>query len=98
MKHKFQYYRFFLSPIQGNLFSQFENSRENAFKEAFEKDYRGKNRKSEFAYKFESTCDNFIHAKVGKYSTINRNLSPEENYAPENLEHWPYCNMFINLE
>jgi len=92
----FQYFRFFLSPIQGNLFSQLDDSRVNSIQEVFKTDFDGKYRGVSYTVKFINQYDDIFHLKIAKHTSIKRNKSPEENFETELMEHWPYVNMLVS--
>lgn len=97
MKHKFQYYRFFLSPINGNFLSQLANAREDAlnkvFKENFECYIRGVKYSLTKIFKF----DQYVKFKLAKHTWIEINKSPQENFQKDTVDHWPNINIYINM-
>ena len=96
---KFQYFRFFLSPINGsgNLFTQLEDSRENALIEVFRKSFSGQYKGMSYSIKFIMQMNDIVYFKIAKHTSIKRNKSPEENFEPEQIEHWPFVNMIVSL-
>lgn len=92
----FQYFRFFLSPVQGNLLSQLDNSRINSIQEVFKTDFDGKYRGMSYTVRFINQYDDIFHLKIAKHTSIKRNKSPEENFETELMEHWPYINMLVS--
>jgi len=94
---KFQYFRFFLSPIDGNLFSQIPDSRENAIKTVFNNNYDDYYRGMNYSIRYVNQIENIVCFKIAKHTSIKRNKSPEENFEPEQVDHWPYIHMIIGL-
>lgn len=92
----FQYFRFFLSPMQGNLFCQLEDSRINSIQEVFKTDFDGTYRGMPYTIRFSNQYDDILHLKIAKHTSIKRNKSPEENFETELVEHWPYINMLVS--
>lgn len=92
----FQYFRFFLSPMQGNLLSQLEDSRINSIQEVFKTDFNGSYRGMPYTIRFCNQYDDILHLRIAKHTSIKRNKPPEENFETELVEHWPYINMIVS--
>ncbi len=94
---QFQYYRFFLSPIDGNLFTQIPNSKENALKYIFNNDYEGFYRGITYSICKEKTIDDMLLYRIAKHTSIQINKSPEEHFECEHVDHWPNVSMVIGI-
>ncbi|MCI1273273.1 MAG: hypothetical protein LKG27_02425 [Clostridiaceae bacterium] len=96
---KFQYFRFFLSPINGtgNLFTQLEDSKINSINEVFKKDFDGTYRGMSYSIRYIEQYEDIVYLKVAKHTSVRRNKSPEENFELESIEHWPFINMIVSL-
>lgn len=94
---KFQYYRFFLSPIEGNLFSQLPNSKEKAIENIFNNDFNVFYKNMNYSISSIKKIGDISCFKIAKHTSIQRTKSPEENFEKEQIEHWPNVNMIIGL-
>ncbi|OLA95019.1 MAG: hypothetical protein BHW64_00775 [Candidatus Melainabacteria bacterium LEY3_CP_29_8] len=94
---QFQYYRFFLSPIDGNLFSQIPNSKANALKYIFENDYEEFYKGSNYSICKEKTVDDMLLYRIAKHTSVQINKSPEEHFECEHVDHWPNISMVIGI-
>lgn len=92
----FQYFRFFLSPIQGNILSFLDDSRMNSIKEIFKNDYYGQYRGMNYAIKFCGDYEDVFHLKIAKHTSFKRNKSPDEDFKTEVVEHWPNIDMIVS--
>lgn len=94
---KFQYYRFFLSPIDGNLFAQLPDSRTEAINYIFNNCYTDFYKNVTYSLRKEVSIEDMILYKLAKHTSIQRIKPPEENFECEQIDHWPYINMIVGL-
>lgn len=92
---QFQYFRFFLSPIDGNLFTQIPNSKVDALKYIFEKDYECLYKGITYSICKEKVIDDMLLYRIAKHTSVQINKSPEEHFESEHVDHWPNISMVI---
>ena len=92
---QFQYYRFFLSPIDGNLFTQISDSKAKALKYIFENNYEGIYKGINYSICREKTIDDMLLFRIAKHTSVQINKSPEEHFECEQIDHWPNVAMVI---
>lgn len=92
---QFQYYRFFLSPIDGNLFTQIPNSKDDALRYIFENDYEGLYKGITYSICKEKVIDDMLLYRIAKHTSVQINKSPEEHFESEHVDHWPNVSMVI---
>ncbi len=93
----FQYFTYFLNPLsQGALFTD-KRDKNEIFKDLLTKneiEYESLGVK--LAFVLIAQKDNYIIGKLGKKSSIKRNLPPEKKFEETREESWPYCTIIIN--
>lgn len=94
---QFQYYRFFLSQIDGNLFSQIPDAKANALKYIFENDYEEFYKGSNYSICKEKSVDDMLLYRIAKHTSVQINKSPEEHFECEHVDHWPNISMVIGI-
>lgn len=92
---QFQYFRFFLSPIDGNLFTQIPNSKADALKYIFENDYECLYKGITYSICKEKVIDDMLLYRIAKHTSVQINKSPEEHFESEHVDHWPNISMVI---
>ena len=92
---QFQYYRFFLSPLEGNLLNQIPNSRCSAMNYIFSNDYNEYYKGVRYSLCREKTIEDMMLFRLAKHTSIQRNKSPEEHFECEQIDHWPNVAMVI---
>lgn len=102
---KFQYFTFFLNPIN-NLLSLIEKSdkrdKMDILIQVLKKEHKqGTNsfehRGVKLAHVFKEEVSNYIISSLGRKSTLKRIMPPEEKFLEKKEENWPCCDVIFNL-
>lgn len=99
-KELFEYYRFFLTPIEEPELPFHEpKNREEVIEDMFspDKKYQFKNREKDYCLYVKQKMGNYVFATIGKRVKKNIRTSPEEGFRTQEIEDWPGCDIFINL-
>lgn len=92
---QFQYYRFFLSPIDGNLFTQIPDSKINALKHILANNFEGQYKGINYSICKEKSEDDMFLFRIAKHTSVQINKSPKEHFECEHVDHWPNISMII---
>lgn len=99
-KESFEYYRFFLTPIEEPEFPfHKKKTREEVILDMFSpnKTYQFRSRKKDYCLYIKQKEGNYVFASIGKRVKKNIRTAPEEGFKTKEIEDWPGCDIFINL-
>lgn len=93
---KFQYFTYFLNPLQQRLLFNDNRDKNDILREAFIKTIEYESRGVKLAFVPVSQKNNYIVGRLGKRASIKRNSPPDQKFAETHEENWPYCYVVIN--
>ncbi len=99
-KELFEYYRFFLTPIEEpELPFVKKKTREEVIEDIFSQDktYKFKNRETDYCLYIKQKVDSYVFASIGKKVKKHIRTAPEDGFQTREIEDWPGCDIFINL-
>lgn len=99
-KESFEYYRFFLTPIEEpELPFHKKKTREEVILDMFSpnKTYQFRSREKDYCLYIKQKEGNYVFASIGKRVKKNIRTAPEEGFKTKEIEDWPGCDIFINL-
>ena len=94
---KFQYFTYFLNPLsQQSLFPD-TRDKNDILKQIVSKKMEFQNGQANLVYICHSQSNNFIHAKLGKKSSIKKTLPSENDFVEEIETNYPNCHLLFNF-
>lgn len=99
-KELFEYYRFFLTPIEEPELPFYpKKTREEVIDEMFspDKTYKFRSREKDYCLYVKQKEGAYVFANIGKRVKKNIRTAPEEGFRTREIEDWPGCDIFINL-
>lgn len=93
----FQYFTYFLNPLEQVALFTDKRDKNEIFRELLSRKevaYEGRGMK--LAFVFVAQKNNYFVCKLGKRTSIKRNLPPDKKFEETHEENWPYCNVVIN--
>lgn len=95
---KFLYYRYLVVKSKQLSLIAVEVNKTELLQTIFSRELTFTHYNSSLGYVPIKTEGNYIHAQIGKKSSIKRTKPPEEGFTRESLENWETCNVLINLD
>ena len=99
-KELFEYYRFFLTPIEEpELPFAEQKTREEVIEDIFSQNqtYKFRNRETDYCLYIKQKVGSYVFASIGKRVKKHIRTAPEEGFQTREIEDWPGCDIFINL-
>jgi hypothetical protein len=94
---KFQYFTYFLNQVTFQPLFLDERDKNEILKEIITNKIEFQSGTANLIYLCPMEYDNFIFAKIGKKSSIKRNLQSENDFIQEVEDDYPNCQIFFNL-
>ncbi len=95
---KIQYFRYFLNAAkQPDMFPSTED-KNDIFIRLIQEKMEYQNGKNELIYVCHNKVDKLLHAKLGKKSSIKKNIPSEDDFVEQEEEDYPNCNIIFYLD
>lgn len=93
---KFQYFTYFLNPLEQTPLFTDDRDKNDILRHAFTNTIEYESRGVKLAFVPMAQKDNYVVGRLGKRASIKRNSPPDQKFEETYEENWPYCYVIVN--